>query len=292
MNTKTKSIIALLTLAACAPLVFAQDGAQGQQTPPPAQQNQGQGQMGPRGPMGPGGQMRGGMQGQAIYDNGGDMRDGTQRPMHRRMGSGQRTWARDGMGRGFAGRDGFGGGFGGRGGFDGPGAMGRGFGRGPGMGRGGPMPLARIVNNSEMREKLGITSEQAAKIRQQDLDFQKAGVMNRAKLEVAHMELNQLMSADTPDRAAIDKKLSEISAAQLVAEQTRVHHQLDIKTALTPEQQAKLKELMQSRGPGMRGPGGPDGPQSGPGRGGRGGRGQNPQGQGTGTSDPADGTNP
>ena len=64
--------------------------------------------------------------------------------------------------------------------------------------------------------------------------------------------------------------------------------QLDMKTALTPDQQAKLKELMQSRRPGMRGPGGPNGPQGGPGRGGRGPR--PPQGSGTGTSDPADGT--
>jgi len=110
------------------------------------------------------------------------------------------------------------------------------MGRGPGMmGRGGPMGLNRIVNNPDMREKLGISTEQAAKIRQQETDFQKASVMNRAKSEVAHMELNQLMSADKPDRAAIDKKLSDISAAQLISEQTRVHHQLAMKNALTPD---------------------------------------------------------
>jgi len=193
-------------------------------------------------------------------------------------------WAGNGMGRGM--------GYAGRGGFGGPGVMGRGMGRGPGMGpgmgRGGPMALNRIVNNPDMREKLGITADQVSKIRQQNLDFQKAAVMNRAKLRVAHMELNQLMSADKPDRAAIDKKLTEISAAQLTAEQTNVHHQLDMKTALTPEQQAKLKELMQQRRPGMGGPGG----QQGPGRGGRGGRGQNPQGQGPGTPDPVDGIVP
>jgi len=221
------------------------------------------------------GQMRGQMHGQMH------------RQMHHRPG--QRMWARGGMGRGmgFNGREGFGGG---RGNFGGRGEMGRGMmGRGPGMmGRGGPMGLNRIVNNPDMREKLGITADQAAKIRQQETDFQKAGVMNRAKSEVAHMELNQLMSADKPDRAAIDKKLADISAAQLVSEQTRVHHQLDMKTALTPDQQAKLKTLMQQRRPGMGGPGGPNGgPNGGPGRGGRGPR---SQGSGTGTPDPADGT--
>jgi Spy/CpxP family protein refolding chaperone len=276
MNSKMKSIVTLVAFAVCAPLALAQDNSQSQQTPPPAQQNQGQ--MAPRGPMGPG---RFGMQGRPLYDNGD--------PMHRPMGPRERMWARNGMGRGmgFNGRDGFAGGrgnFGGRGGFGGPGRMGR----GPGMmGRGGPMGLNRIVNNPDMREKLGISAEQAAKIRQQETDFQKASVMNRAKSQVAHIELNQLMSTDKPDRVAIDKKLSEISSAQLVSEQTRVHHELDMKTALTPDQQAKLKTLMQSRGQGMRGPNG--GRQGGPGRGGRGPRPPQPP-QGTGTPDPADGT--
>jgi Spy/CpxP family protein refolding chaperone len=268
MNFKTKSFVALVTFAVCAPLALAQDGPQNQQTPPPAQQ--GQDQMAPRRPMGPGGQFGGGMNGR--------MNGQMHHPMHHRPG--QRMWARGGMGRGMGFNGGFGGG---RGNFGGRGMMGR----GPGMmGRGGPMGLNRIINNPDLREKIGVTPEQAAKIHQQETDFQKAGVMNRAKLQVAHMELNQLMSADKPDRAAIDKKLADISVAQLGQEQTRVHHQLDMKTALTPDQEAKLKTLMQQRRPGMGGPGGPNG---GPGRGGRGGRGPQPP-QGTGTPEPADGT--
>ncbi len=272
MNFKTKSFVALVSFAVCAPLALAQDGGQGQQTPPPAQQSQGQ--MAPRRPMGPGGQFGGGMNGGMNRGMNGQMRG----QMHHRPG--QRMWARVGMGRGmaFSGR----GGFGGRGNFGGRGMMGR----EPGMmGRGGPGGLNRIINNPDLREKIGVTPEQAAKIRQQNTDFEKASVMNRAKLQVAHMELNQLMSADKPDRAAIDKKLTDISVAQLGQEQTRVHHQLDMKTALTPDQQAKLKTLMQQRRPGMGGPGGPNG---GPGRGGRGPR--SPQGSGTGTPEPADGT--
>lgn len=133
------------------------------------------------------------------------------------------------------------------------------------------MPLGRIVNDPSMREKLGITAAQAAKINQQNADFQKAGIQNRATLQIKHLELNQLMSAEVPDRAAIDRKLQEISAAQLASEEANIHHRLDMKSALTADQQAKLKELMQSRRPGM-GPGGPAGPSGG--RGGRGGPGR------------------
>ena len=280
MNFKMKLVVALGTIAVCAPLALAQDGGQSQQTPPPAQN---QGQMAPRRPMGPGGQM--GSQGQMHGDmNGrmdGHMNSWAHRPMHHPMGPRERMWARGGMerGMGFNGRGGF---AGERGNFGGRGA----FGRPGGMGRGGRMGLSRVINNPDLREKIGVTPEQAAKIRQQETDFQKASVMNRAKLQVAHMELNQLMSADKPDRAAIDKKLADISVAQLGEEQTRVHHQLDMKTALTPDQQAKLKALMQSRRPGM---GGPNGGPQGPGRRGRGGRGPQPP-QGTGTPEPADGT--
>ena len=266
MNLQNRSIFALLTLALCAPFAFAQDSSQ-TQPPPPAQQGQEQatprGPAVPMGPLGRGSYRRPAM----LFDD-----DGTQidHPMRRGMARRQNMWARNDMGPEV--------GLGGRGGFGGSGAIGRFGARGRGM-----MPLERIVNDPDLREKLGITSEQAARIRQQDFDFRKASVTNRAKLEVAHIELEQLMSADKPDRAAIDKKLSDVSAAQLAAEQSRVHHQLDMKTALTPEQQAKLKELMQSRGRGMGGPGGPQGP-------GRGERGRPRPPQGTGSGMPADST--
>jgi Spy/CpxP family protein refolding chaperone len=132
------------------------------------------------------------------------------------------------------------------------------------MGRGGPAPVNRIMNNPDLQKQIGVTPEQVTRIKKQETDFQEAGIKSRANLQVKHIELNQLMSAATPDRTAIDAKLSEISAAQLAAEKDRVHHQLDMKTALTADQQAKLKELMQSHRPG--GPGGPGG-RGGPGAG-------------------------
>ena len=95
-----------------------------------------------------------------------------------------------------------------------------------------PPPQQGQDQGRGMRERLGITSEQAAKINQQETDFQKAGIQNRATLETKHVEMQQLMSSDHPDRAGIDKKLAEISAAQLAQEQTNVHHQLDMKNYL------------------------------------------------------------
>ncbi len=288
MRINSKALAALLTMAACAPLAFAQDSAQGQtQTLPPAQQGQAQAQR-PQGrsPMGaPGGQTArrfspvgqmngqgyGGMRGAGNWRGHRHFR----RRHHRRSGFGAGRGARGfrggmSLGRGPAGPMGF---QGGAGGGMGPGmragggpGMGRGF--GPGMGRGGEMGLARFVNNPSMRQQLGITDEQVSKFHQQNEDFQKAGIQNRATMQIKNLELNDLLRADKPDRAAIDKKLAEVTAAQAASEKARIDHQLAMRSLLTPDQQTKLKQMMQNQ-PGMgpgRGPGGRGGP-NGPGRG-------------------------
>jgi Spy/CpxP family protein refolding chaperone len=144
---------------------------------------------------------------------------------------------------------------------------GREGGRGGGMGRHGrgrerDFMLARFVSNPEIRERLGVTPEQAAKIRQQASDFRKAEIRSRADLGVKRIELRDLLSAENPDRAAIDKKLQEISAARLTQERTAIDFQLAMRTALTPEQREKLKKMREQfrgRGPGREGSRGPRG---------------------------------
>jgi Spy/CpxP family protein refolding chaperone len=159
----------------------------------------------------------------------------------------------------------------------GPGmGMGRGMGMGHGMGmhrwgRHG-MGLAWVVNNPKLREQLGITDAQAAKIREQTLAFQKEAIQARADLQVKRLDLHSLMTAATPDRAAIEKSLQAVNAAQFALEKAAIDHHLDMRATLTPEQWQKLQQLrphmMQM---GRRGNG------AGPGRGGMMRRGPRPQ---------------
>jgi Spy/CpxP family protein refolding chaperone len=128
------------------------------------------------------------------------------------------------------------------------------------------MGMAFLVNNPEMRAKLGITDEQAAKIRQQTLDFQKAEIRNRAELQTKRLDLHSLLAAENPDRAAIDRTLQEVGAAQVALEKTAIDYRLAMRGALTPEQRAKLKAMREEfrqhgRGGWQGGPGGPGGPQ-------------------------------
>jgi len=140
-------------------------------------------------------------------------------------------------------------------------------------GRMGGMMLARIAQDPEAREKLGLTAEQTTKIQQETFDFRKARIRDRADTQLKQVELENLMRADNPDRAAIDKKLDELSAARLVAEKSQVHYRLAMREVLTPEQREKLRTMFQERGRRL---GFQDGPRPGGQRGPRGPRPQAP----------------
>ena len=125
------------------------------------------------------------------------------------------------------------------------------------------MGLGFLVNNPELRKRIGITDEQAAKIRQQSLDFRKAEIRNRADLEIKRLDLHSLMAADAPDRAAIDRTLQEVGTAQMALEKSAIDFHLAMRSALTPEQREKLKAMRQEfggRGEGQHWQGGPGGP--------------------------------
>lgn len=148
------------------------------------------------------------------------------------------------------------------------GRMRGGFERGPMGGRGFGMGqrqfgLMRALRDPDVRKQVGITDDQFAKIRQQESDFRKTQIRDRADLQVKRIDLRELLSADKPDRAAIDSKLQEISASQLALQKAAVDYRLDIRDAITPAQRDKLRELARDRWQrGGGGPGRPGGPQA------------------------------
>jgi Spy/CpxP family protein refolding chaperone len=105
--------------------------------------------------------------------------------------------------------------------------------------------LARLVRNPAFRERLGISAEQAQKIRTQTFDFRKVRIENRADIAVKRLELRNQLSAENPDRSAIDRTLAEISAAKLAQAKSSVDFHLDMRAALTPDQWQKLRQMRQ-----------------------------------------------
>lgn len=117
--------------------------------------------------------------------------------------------------------------------------------RGPRRGLG--MGLAQIVNNANLRQQLGITDAQAGKVRQLTSDFQVSQIRSRADVQVDRLQLRNLLTAQNPDRTAIDQKLNQVSAAELALRKQQVHYRLDLRNVLTAEQRQKLQQMRQGR---------------------------------------------
>ena len=107
--------------------------------------------------------------------------------------------------------------------------------------------FARLLNDPSIRQQAGITDEQAATIRKQELDFRKTEIRGRADLAVQRIDLKALLAADKPDRAAINAKLAEISAAQLSLQKSSIDYRLSMREVISTQQREKLRQLMRNR---------------------------------------------
>ena len=142
---------------------------------------------------------------------------------------------------------------------DGPGGPAWGGERGRmGFGRGDrQFGLMRLLDDPAIRQQAGISAEQVAKIRQQNSEFRKTQIRERADLEVKQIDLRDLISVDKPDRTAIDSKLQEINVSQLALEKSALSFRLNMREAITPAQREKLQQIMSERrrgaGPGRQG---------------------------------------
>ncbi|HXW14046.1 MAG TPA: Spy/CpxP family protein refolding chaperone [Terriglobia bacterium] len=120
--------------------------------------------------------------------------------------------------------------------------------RGGRHGFGGGEHLLRMAENPRVRQYLGLTDEQVARLHQIGIDAQKASVQSRADMELRHIELRELLRADNPDHDAIMQKLDEVNALRGKMEKQHVETLLSARSVLTPEQLKKVKAFMENRG--------------------------------------------
>ncbi|MCL5270475.1 MAG: Spy/CpxP family protein refolding chaperone [bacterium] len=157
----------------------------------------------------------------------------------------------------------------------GPG-MGMGPGFGPGMGMGfGPggrgdmirqrigehmgLFLPRILASPRAKELLQLTDEQVARIDDLTTKTRQQIEALMPQMRDARKELEDLLKATPPDKDRILEQVEVIGYLQIELTKIEMSQRLALREILTPEQIAKLEELMRNwRGP--RGPGGPFGP--------------------------------
>jgi Spy/CpxP family protein refolding chaperone len=122
--------------------------------------------------------------------------------------------------------------------------------------------------------KLNLTDEQKKDVEKIHFDAEKQTIAQKAKVETAHVELQQLLKADAPDKSAIEKKISDIANLKVQMHMIKINSWFAINKLLTPDQQKTWKKVLengpalqrrtmmkQMRNRHMRTPG-PDSPQS------------------------------
>ena len=137
---------------------------------------------------------------------------------------------------------------------------------GPRMGGGMPMmdPIVRIATNPQMAEKLGLSDEQKAKLK--ELKGSGRNSETQKKVREATERQAELLNADKIDEAAVMKVVDEVFELRKEMAKEQVKRVIAVKSILTPEQIAKAREAVKS----MSGPRDERGPRRGPPRKGKG----------------------
>ncbi len=112
---------------------------------------------------------------------------------------------------------------------------------------GAPEPLAGLLRRPDVQKELGITPEQLQKLDEIRFNSQKETIQHRSALQISRLELQRLISAENPDRAAIDKKIQETAQEEAALMRTSINARLNERGVLTAEQRTKLKQFMENR---------------------------------------------
>ncbi len=107
--------------------------------------------------------------------------------------------------------------------------------------------LLAMLDNDRVKAALGLTDQQADRLRQTAVETEKFSVKTRAEMAVRRIELRELLRAEKPDREVVMKKVDEISSLRAEMMKKHVEALLVAKTVLTPEQQKKIRSFIEQR---------------------------------------------
>jgi Spy/CpxP family protein refolding chaperone len=116
----------------------------------------------------------------------------------------------------------------------------------PGLGshgRGGPDP-------ARLQQALGLTDAQTEQLKKAWDEHARAGIRRRADMQIARMDLHNLLSAATVDEKAVTAKVGQIGELQLAQLRSEVDGRLALRKILTPEQLKKFQQMRPQAGMG------------------------------------------
>lgn len=96
-------------------------------------------------------------------------------------------------------------------------------------------------------EKIGLEEAQIDKIKSIHLSSQKNIIKLRADLEIARLELKELMHSDNPDKSRVNKKIDELSQLRAKIHKIEAGTKIDVMSTLTAEQLERFQEYRMKR---------------------------------------------
>ncbi len=118
---------------------------------------------------------------------------------------------------------------------------------GGGMGMAGGQPML------EKLKSLGLDEKQTAEIKAVHLRVMKEMVKKRADMQVARMELGEILGMDPVDMKAAEGKIRQIEALRGDMQMMHIQAREEVKGKLTPEQKKKFETVMPMMHGGMMG---------------------------------------
>ena len=101
--------------------------------------------------------------------------------------------------------------------------------------------------NPRMIERLNLTSEQTESLKSLRFETQKRQIKLRADMALSRTELRQLLSADSPDEAAVMAAIEKAGQAKIALEKTHVEQMLRTRAVIGTEKWQQVKEMKERK---------------------------------------------
>lgn len=100
----------------------------------------------------------------------------------------------------------------------------------------------RMDMHQEMMKQLNLTEDQQSQIQKLHLNLEKKQAELRAKIQVAQIDMRELMLTDNLDKAAIEKKMDAVADLRGQSRKNMIDHWFAVYNMLKPEQQKIWKQ--------------------------------------------------
>lgn len=99
---------------------------------------------------------------------------------------------------------------------------------------------------TKMMKGLNLDEQQKTSMREIKSRMMKETITKKADLQIAHIELRDLLTQDTVDMKAIEAKVRQLEAMKADMQLSHIKAMEECKTKLTPEQRKKMREMMEA----------------------------------------------